>query len=136
MGNTACAILGLASWFIVVLLALGTFRVYTSAAQKKPVNSFSADGSDVPGLGQRLTRIHANCCENIPLYIGVLLYAMVASQTAITDPTAHWLLYARIAQSTVHAISTSVPVVLVRFALFLLQTGLIVCWLWQMASHA
>jgi uncharacterized MAPEG superfamily protein len=133
MGNTACAILGLAGWFIVILLTLAVFRVYTSVAKKKAANTFAADGSDVPGLGQRLTRVHANCCENIPLYIGVLLFALVSNQAAITDPTACWLLYARVAQSTVHAISTSVPAVLVRFLLFGFQVALVVCWLWQMA---
>ena len=133
MSNTACTVLGLASWFIVVLLSLAVFRVYTSVARKKAANTFAADGNDVPGLGQRLTRVHANCYENIPLYIGVLLYAMVSNQAAITDPTAHWLLYARIAQSTVHAISTSVPAVMVRFLLFGFQVALVVCWIWQLA---
>ena len=132
MSNTACAILGLASWYVATLLALAGFRLYTSVAKKKPANSFAADGSDVAGIGQRLTRVHANCYENIPVYMGVLLYAMISSQTAITDPSAHMLLYARIAQSVVHAISTSVPAVLLRFALFVLQVLLIICWLWQM----
>jgi uncharacterized MAPEG superfamily protein len=132
MGNTACAILGLASWYIATLLALATFRVYTSAASKKPANTFAADGMDLPGLGQRLTRVHANCYENIPVFIGVLLFAMVSNQTAITDPSATMLLYARIAQSGVHAISTSVPAVLLRFAFFVLQVLIIICWLWQM----
>jgi hypothetical protein len=42
------------------------------------------------------------------------------------------LLYARIGQSVVHLISTSVPAVLLRFALFVLQIGIVVCWLWQL----
>ena len=58
---------------------------------------------------------------------------MVSNQAAITDPTAHWLLYARIAQSVVHAASTSVPAVMVRFLLFGFQVALVVCWIWQMA---
>ena len=132
MSNTACAILGLAAWYVATVLALGTFRVYTGVAKKKAANTFAADGGDVPGFGQRLTRVHANCYENIPVFMGVMLYALVSNQAAITDPSAHMLLYARIAQGLVHAVSTSVPAVLLRFALFVLQVLLIICWLWQM----
>ena len=136
MGNTACAILGLAGWFLVTLLALAFYRVYANLASKKPANSFAADGSDVPGFGQRLTRVHANCYENIPLFMAVMLFAMANGQTAITDPSAHLLLYSRVAQSLVHAVSTSVPAVLLRFVLFVLQVLIIICWLWQMAFPA
>lgn len=136
MSPTACALLGLASWQIAVLLALAGFRLYTAATQQKPANSFAADGLDLAPLGQRLTRVHANCYENIPLYAAVLLYAIATSQTAITDPSAHWLLYARIGQSVVHAASTSVPAVLVRFALFVAQVLIVICWLWQFLCGA
>lgn len=135
MTSTSCAIIGLASWYVAVLLMLAVFRVYLSAATRKAANTFAPDGSDVPGFGQRLVRVHANCYENIPLIVGVLLFALVTGQSAITDPTACWLLYARIAQSLVHLVSVSVPAVLVRFSLFAVQLGLLVCWLWQFA-HA
>ncbi len=135
MTSTSCAIIGLASWYVAVLLLLAVFRVYISVATRKAANTFAPDGSDVPGFGQRLVRVHANCYENIPLIVGVLLFALVTGQSAITDPTACWLLYARIAQSLVHLVSVSVPAVLVRFSLFAVQLGLLVCWLWQFA-HA
>jgi uncharacterized MAPEG superfamily protein len=134
MTSTACAIIGLASWYVAVLLVLATFRVYTSVSSKKAANTFAADGSDVPGLGQRLVRVHANCYENIPVFLAVLLFAMVSGQSAITDPTACWLLYARVAQSLVHMASVSLAAVMVRFALFVLQVGLLICWLWQLAQ--
>jgi uncharacterized MAPEG superfamily protein len=136
MSATACAILGLASWYVATLLALATFRVYTTAAKKKPANTFATDGSDVPGLGQRLTRVHANCYENIPVFMGVMLLALATGQTAITDPSACMLVYARIGQSVVHAASTSIPAVMLRFALFFLQVLILICWLWQIAFPA
>ena len=131
MSNTQCALLGLASWHVIVLFLLAGFRLYTSITQKKPANTFAPDGSDVPGFGQRLVRVHANCYENIPLYLAVLLFAMVSNQTAVTDPSAMILLGARVGQSVVHMISTSVPAVLLRFALFLVQVLTVVCWLYQ-----
>ena len=131
MSNTQCALLGLASWHVIVLFLLAGFRLYTSITQKKAANTFAADGSDVPGFGQRLVRVHANCYENIPLFLALLLYAMASNQTAITDPGAMILLGARIGQSVVHIVSTSVPAVLLRFVLFLVQVLTVVCWLYQ-----
>ena len=131
MSNTQCALLGLASWQVLMLFLLAGFRLYTSATQKKAANTYAPDGSDVPGIGQRLVRVHANCYENIPLFLALLLYAMASNQTAITDPGAMILLGARIGQSVVHMISTSVPAVLLRFTLFLVQVLTAVCWLYQ-----
>ena len=73
MSNTQCALLGLASWHVLVLFLLAGFRLYTSITQKKAANTFAADGSDVPGFGQRLVRVHANCYENIPLFLALLM---------------------------------------------------------------
>jgi uncharacterized MAPEG superfamily protein len=131
MSNTQCALLGLASWQVLMLLLLAGFRLYTSVTAKKAANTFAPDGSDVPGFGQRMVRVHANCYENIPLFLALLLFAVATDNTAITDPGAMILLGARIAQSVVHMISVSVPAVLLRFAFFVLQVGLVVCWLWQ-----
>jgi len=131
MSPTQTAIVALISWYVAVLLLLALFRVYTSAASRKPANTFAPDGSDVPGFGQRLTRAHANCYENIPLFVTLLLFAEVVGKTGITDPTAMWLVYARIAQSLVHIASVSVSAVLVRFLLFVVQVGLVICWLTQ-----
>ncbi len=131
---SALAILGLAAWFILSLLMLASLRLYHTLVIGKAANSFRPDGTDLPGFGQRLSRVHANCFENIPLYMAVLLYAVATEQTGVTDGGASTLLYARMAQSVVHAASTSVPAVYLRFILFALQNGLIAWWIWQMAT--
>ena len=130
---TAIAILGLATWCLFTLLVLASYRVFLTLAAAKPANSFAPDGSDVPGFGQRLVRVHANGYENIPLYVGVMVYAIATEQTAITDPGAMMLLWARVAQGVVHAASTSIPAVLLRFAFFALQAGILASWIWRMA---
>jgi uncharacterized MAPEG superfamily protein len=96
--------------------------------------AFDPNGFDLEGYGRRLTRAIANCQENIPIYIGVLLFAMVTDNTAITNATASWLLAARIAQSVVHLISTSSPMILVRFFFYLIQCLLIVWWVVRMLT--
>ncbi len=131
MSNTQCALLGLASWQVIVLLLLAGFRIYVAATQKKAANTFAPDGSDVPGFGQRLVRVHANCYENIPLYLALLLFAIVSQQTAVTDSGALILLGARIGQSVAHMISTSLPAVMLRFTLFVVQVLTVICWLYR-----
>ena len=131
---SALVILGLAAWFILSLLMLASLRLYHTLVAGKAANSFRPDGTDLPGFGERLSRVHANCFENIPLYMAVLLYAIATGQTGVTDNGAAILLHARMAQSVLHAASTSVPAVYLRFVLFALQNGLVAWWIWQMAT--
>ena len=132
--ESAFVILGLAAWYVFILLMLAGLRLYHTLVIGKAANSFRPDGRDLPGFGERLSRVHANCFENIPLHMAVLLYAVATGQTGVTDGGATTLLYARMAQSLVHATSTSVPAVYLRFVLFALQNGLVVWWIWQMAT--
>ena len=93
---------------------------------------FDPNGADLEGYGQRLTRAIANCQENLPLAIGVMLLAIVTGNADITNPTAMWFLYARIGQSLVHLASSSTPAVMIRFTFFLVQFGLLLCWVVQL----
>jgi uncharacterized MAPEG superfamily protein len=130
MQGTETTILWLVAWWALLMAQLPLVRLL--ASKKTGSMAFDPNGIDLEGYGRRLTRAIANCQENIPIYIGVLLFAMVTDHTGITNATACWLLYARIAQSTVHLISTSSAMILIRFAFFLLQFLLVVCWVVQM----
>ena len=132
MQATEATILWLVVWWALLMVQLPLVRLL--ASRKTGSMAFDPNGIDLDGYGRRLTRAVANCQENIPLYIGVLLFALVTGQTEITDATACWLLYARIAQSVAHLLSTSSPMILVRFSFFLLQFLLIVCWVVQMLT--
>ena len=79
--------------------------------------------------GQRLTRVHANNYENIPIFGVLLLYAVASGQTAVTDGLASWLVIARVGQGIVHMISTAVPFVMVRFAFYLAQLVIAITWI-------
>ena len=130
MEATAATILWLVMWWALLMVQLPLVRLL--ASRKTGSMAFDPNGFDLQGYGRRLTRAIANCQENIPIYIVVLLFAMVTDNTAITNATAIWLLYARIAQSVTHLVSTSSAMILVRFFFFLLQFLLIVCWVVQM----
>ena len=130
MSATESTILWLVVWWGLLLVQLPAIRMLASKSTGSMV--FDPNGNDLEGYGRRLTRALANTQENIPLYIVVLLFAIATNHQDITNVTACWLLYARIAQSIVHLISTSTPMIMLRFTFFLVQVGLIICWVVQM----
>lgn len=127
---SACALLGLVAWALVLVLLMVNQRGLMVLTGKMQVNAFAPDGSNTPSdFGQRLVRVHANCLENLPLQAAVLLYAIAAGQTALTDPLAGLLLGARLFQSVMHLISTSPLFVWLRFAGFFIQLAILGYWL-------
>ena len=71
--SSAIALLGLVAWSLLLVFLLANLRGIKVLGGSKAVNAFHADGSDVPGFGQRLTRAYANCLENLPGQAAVLL---------------------------------------------------------------
>ncbi|HEY9134244.1 MAG TPA: MAPEG family protein [Pseudomonadales bacterium] len=133
MSVTATALIALAGWFLLLAILIVLFRGFIIAAQGRAANDFNPDGSDVSPFSARLSRVHANCVENIPLMGMVLLYAIASGKTGITDPLAMYLLYARIGQSSVHLISTSVAAVMLRGTLYSVQLGITGWFIFKLA---
>lgn len=130
MSNTSYALIGLASWAIIQSFILVTVRVI-AVQGGKALNTFDPAGKDMSGFGYRVTRAHGNTVENLAILASFLLYALATGQSAITESLACWLLYARIGQSVVHMISTSVPFVMMRATLFSAQLIICLFWAWQ-----
>ena len=129
MTPTATALLGFTAWTILMLVLLAFVRTSAVMSGKRRANSFNPSGEDVEGFARRLTRVHANCYENLPAAAAVLLYAIATAQTAVTDGLAYIFLGARILQSLTHLASTSNPAVTVRFAFFVVQVAILLYWL-------
>lgn len=129
MTPTAVTLLLLVSWTLLLLVSLGALRTSQVIAGKRAPNSFAPSGDDMEAFGKRLTRAHANCYENLPIVSAVLLYAIAANQTAMTDGLAYVFLGARIAQSLTHLASTSNMFVRIRFFFFLAQNVILIIWL-------
>jgi uncharacterized MAPEG superfamily protein len=137
LSPSAIALLGLVAWPLLLMFLIINQRGLFVLGGKMKVNAFAPDGSNTPSaFGQRLVRAHANCLENLPLQAAVLLYAMQAGQTAITDPLACVLLGARLFQTLMHLISTSQLFVWLRFAGLLIQMLILAWWLLQLAGLA
>lgn len=131
MTATATVLLSLVVLSILLTVMIAGVRLVATRGGRKAPNTFAPDGSDVSPFAYRVSRAHANCYENLPLSGAVFLYAIATAQTAITDPTVMWFLYARIAQALVHIASTSIPAVFLRFAFYLVQVVLLLYYIYQ-----
>jgi uncharacterized MAPEG superfamily protein len=135
MTNTGCALIGLAVWAIVLTFVLLGVRV-NAIKNGSPPNGFDPTGKDMAGFGYRVTRAHLNMLENLAIPASLMLYAIAAGQTAITEGLACWVLYARIGQSITHFIGTSVALVSVRGTFFGVQLAICLIWAWKFWNAA
>jgi len=128
MNPTALSLAGYITWYMLLLAGIAVYRTVLTVSGTRAANSFSPDGSDVSAFSGRLCRAHANCTEGFPYIGGLLILALVTNSTEITNFLALIVLASRIAQSTVHLISTNVMAVQLRFLFFMIQ--LVVCFYW------
>jgi uncharacterized MAPEG superfamily protein len=117
---------------LLLAIAIVSYRTVLVLAKRRAANEFEPSGSDVSEFSGRLCRAHANCYENLAMFAALVLLAMVTGNGAVTDPLARWVLVARVAQSTVHLISTSELAVMIRVTFFLVQVGIMVSWAYQL----
>ena len=128
MPPTLLALLGFLTWTLLLLAVMEAVRVKIVASDQVPANGFNPENSNLSPFMQRLARAHANCIEGLPLFGGLMLLAVVAGRAGVTDSLAYVFLTARIVQSSVHVVSTSVPAVNLRFAAFVVQLGIATYW--------
>jgi len=121
MSPSATALAGFAAWTLFLVLLIGLYRASLVISGKRASNQFDPGGADVGEFSRRLCRAHANCYENLPIFGGLIAVALATGQSQATDGLAMWFLGARIGQSVVHLLSTSIMAVNARFALYLVQ---------------
>ncbi|MCF8151992.1 MAG: MAPEG family protein [Burkholderiaceae bacterium] len=128
MTPTLTAFTGFVAWSLSLLLLMEIIRSKMVFMKEIPANGFRPDNSNLSPFMQRLARAHANCLEGLPIFGGLMLVAVIAGQSQLTDPLAHAFLAARVVQSVIHLSSVSAPAVVLRFTAFLLQIGIAVYW--------
>ena len=133
MTPTAVALLGFAAWTVLMVMLLGFTRTGLVFSGRKKSNDFRASGEDLGSFGYRVTRVHANCYENLPAAATVMLYAIATNQTAITDPFALAFIALRLAQSVTHLLSTAQPMVMIRFSFYIAQNAILIYWVLSLA---
>lgn len=135
MNATILSLAGYMAWTVLLVIAIGGYRTMLVMQKDRAPNQFKADGSDSPEFGYRLGRVFGNCVESFPFICGPMLLALAADAAVITNSLALILLAARLGQSIIHILSTSVLAVQIRFAFFLIQVGIVLYWLWQIMSR-
>jgi hypothetical protein len=131
LSNTAFALIGFIAWTLFLLVLMETIRTYLVVTGRVPANGFTPDNGNLSPFMQRLARAHANCLEGLPIFGGLLVFALLLDKTVITDSLALWLLAARVVQSVIHLMSTSVVAVSLRFTAFAAQMAIGVYWAFQ-----
>jgi uncharacterized MAPEG superfamily protein len=128
MSYTLLALLGFLGWTLALLVLMEAIRSWLVVSGQVPANGFNPENSNLSPFMQRLARAHANCLEGLPIFGGLMVLAVLAGRSAVTDPTAYVLLAARIVQSCIHLASTSRLAVMARFTAFAVQMGIAVYW--------
>jgi uncharacterized MAPEG superfamily protein len=128
MTPTLTVLTAFVAWSLLLLVLMEGIRtklVFTGAVA---ANAFRPDNANLSPFMQRLTRAHANCVESLPVFGGLMLVAILAGRTSVTDPLAYLFLGARIFQSLAHLSALSVTAVMLRFAAFAVQMAIALYW--------
>jgi uncharacterized MAPEG superfamily protein len=129
---TIIAFVGFITWSILLLVLMESIRTKLVLTKEVAANGFNPENSNLSPFMQRLARAHANCIEGLPIFGGLMLAAVVTSNTAVTDPLAYVFLGARIVQSLIHLASLSPMAVTVRFSAFAVQMIIGVYWSYRL----
>jgi len=128
MNPTLTALAGFAAWSLFLLLLMEAIRSKLVLTKVVAANGFTPDNANLSPFMQRLARAHANCVEGLPIFGGLMVVAVLAGKSSITDTLAYPLLCARILQSVIHLSAASAPAVTLRFSAFAVQMGIAVYW--------
>lgn len=132
MTATLTALTGFIAWTLFLLVLMELIRSKMVMTKSIQANEFRPDNANLSPFMQRLARAHANCLEGLPIFGGLMLVAVLAGRSAVTDPLAYTLLGARVLQSVLHLSSLSVQAVTLRFAAFAVQMGIAVYWAFRL----
>ncbi len=128
MSMTLVSLTGFVAWSLSLLVLMEIIRTKMVLTKEVSANGFLPDNSYLSPFMQRLARAHANCLEGLPIFGGLMLIAVIAGKSEMTDKLALFFLMARILQSLIHLISVSPLAVTLRFIAFATQMGIAVYW--------
>jgi uncharacterized MAPEG superfamily protein len=128
MTPTLTSLTGFIAWSLFLLVVMEVIRSRLVLTKAIAANGFTPDNANLSPFMQRLARAHANCVEGLPVFGGLMLIAVVAGKSSVTDSLAYVFLFARVLQSVIHLSSLSELAVTLRFSAFAVQMGIGVYW--------
>jgi len=130
------ALLLYVGWTIFLVFLQISYRGLFILSGERKMGQFKYTGEDLSPFSERLSRAHANCLENLPLFLGIVIAAHIHESLPILEALSPILLAARVFQSTVHMISTSALFVTLRFSGLFVQLSIMVYWIYLLASKS
>jgi uncharacterized MAPEG superfamily protein len=118
------ALLGFAVWTVLVLFTtVGVYRWSRILSGGASISEWQADLPQGSEWYRRAMRAHANCVENLPVFVAIVYCATTqGAHGRLLDMLALLVLAARIAQTTVHiSVNQTNTAASLRFCFFLIQ---------------
>ncbi|MHB8668161.1 MAG: MAPEG family protein [Burkholderiales bacterium] len=134
MNTTLTALTGFIAWTLFLLVLMEIIRSKLVLTKAVPANGFQPDNANLTPFMRRLARAHANCLEGLPIFGGLMLVAVVAGRSELTDSLAYSLLIARMLQSIIHLTSLSEAAVTLRFLAFAVQVCIAIYWCFMLLT--
>lgn len=129
------ALLLFAAWTLVLMFTYVGYRVVLVLAMKKPANSWGRDDkADDPPFIVRAKHAHLNALENLPLFAAIVAAALALDRMPVVDQVGAFVLYARLAQSTVHLIGVNHWLVFIRANFLVIQAALFAYMIWGLLA--
>ena len=127
------AVLLFAGWTLALMLTYVFYRTGLVLVGQKRADSWTRGRpTDDPGLVVRAQHAHLNCVENLPVFAAIVLSAYALGKAGVADSVASWVLWSRLAQSTVHLIGVSHWLVFIRGSFFTIQVALFLYMIWHL----
>lgn len=129
--NAYTAVLLYAAWTLILPVFYAGIRVPAIAGGRKAADAWErGKTTDDPPVLQRAKHAHLNSTENFPIFAAVVVIAGLMGKLATADALAGFVLYARVLQSVMHMLGTSLPLVALRGFFYFVQVCLIFWMLW------
>jgi uncharacterized MAPEG superfamily protein len=130
------ALLGFTAWTLLLVFTVASHRVLRFLGGAKLTGWCRGERNpDDPAIINRIADAHANCVENLPVFAVLVLAAAAIGKLDLIAPLAPLVLYARIAQSTVHIAGAGAMHILPRAGLWIAQLVLFVLMGWKLVAQ-
>lgn len=115
-------------WMMCLLFTMLFVRVKAvrKGLRAKDIMPFNENISD---FAYRLSRAHANCYENFPIFVAIVLVASMNDALGLMHGSVIVFILARILQSVAHLYSGRMRVVMVRAGFYGLQIFIQIYWI-------
>jgi uncharacterized MAPEG superfamily protein len=128
------AVLLYAAWTLLLpIIYAGTIRVPSIASGRKRADHWERGRpNDDPAVLARMKNAHLNCTENFAVFAAIVVVAALLGKIAVVDALAGYVLFARVAQSVVHMIGTSLTLIALRGLFYVVQVVLMFWMIWKL----